>query len=80
MRSSRFLYSLAASLMAIFAILAVLSALAFITVRWPGDTGRYVKVALAGSITGFVASAAVAVLAAARNTYGGARVEREPDD
>ncbi len=79
MRSSRFLYSLATSLMAIFAVVAVLATLAFITVRWPGETGRYVKVALVGSISGFVASASVAVLAAARNTYRSG-VEREPDD
>jgi hypothetical protein len=44
-------------------------ALAFITVTWPEDTGRYVKVGLAGSVLAFLVCAVTAVFAAARDTY-----------
>ena len=55
--------------MLVFAVLGIVSMLAFITVRWPGDLGRYVMTAFVGSGFGFVFCAIMAVFAAARDTY-----------
>ncbi len=78
-RSGR-LHGIATSLMALFAVTTILITLAFIMVRWPGETGMYVKVGLVASIIGFLSSASVAVLAAARDTYFHERANREMDD
>jgi hypothetical protein len=60
--------------MALFAVVGLLAAIAFITVGWPGETGRYVIGVLAVAVLGFLLCAAFAVLAAARDTYA-----RSPD-
>jgi hypothetical protein len=45
--------------------------LAFVTIRWPGSSGRYLIAVLFGSVIVFVVSASTAVLTAARDTYAG---------
>ncbi len=62
--------------MGVSAIAAIVAGLAFLTVRWPGDTGRFVKVAFVGAVVALLGSASIAVLAAARDTYPG----RSPSD
>ncbi len=79
MRQSRRLHAVATTLMAVFAIIALFCALVFVTVRWPGETGRFVKVALVGAVIGFVASAWIAMLAAAGDTSGTSVDERREE-
>jgi hypothetical protein len=55
--------------MAVFAIVGFLAMFAFITVGWPGRSGRYVITVVFLAGVGFLASAAIAVFAAARDTY-----------
>jgi hypothetical protein len=62
-------HGLLVSSMSFFALLGIASMFAFITVTWPGDTGRYVTGIFVVSIIGFVTSASAAVFTAARNTY-----------
>ncbi len=69
MESFRRLHAAAIAGMAISALTGVSSMLLFITVRWPGESGRYVKVIFVASIVTFVSSASMAVLAAARDTH-----------
>jgi len=68
--------------MASFAIIGILATLAFITVWWPGTSGRRVIAVVVISLVGFMTSAAAAILAAARDTYPKARLSqrdrREP--
>jgi hypothetical protein len=45
--------------------------LAFVTIRWPGSSGRYLIAVLFASVIVFVVSASTAVLTAARDTYAG---------
>jgi type II secretory pathway pseudopilin PulG len=66
--------------MASFAIIGILATLAFITVGWPGTSGRRVIAVVVISIVGFMTSAAAAILAAARDTYPKRRLERDPGD
>lgn len=54
---------------ALFGILFLVSVIAFITVGWPDDTGRWVKTVIVGSIMGFIVSCVTAIFAAARDTY-----------
>ena len=61
------------SSMSFFALLGIGSMFAFITITWPGDTGRYVTGIFVLSIIGFVTSASAAVFTAARNTYAPSR-------
>jgi hypothetical protein len=61
--------------MAASAVLGILAALAFITVGWPGESGRYVIGVVVFSAMSFLICGAFAVLAAARDTYA-----RPPDD
>jgi hypothetical protein len=63
------LHRAAIAAMTICAIVGILSMLAFITVSWPDDTGRYVVGVFIGSGIGFLASASIAVFSAARETY-----------
>lgn len=63
------LHAIAMAGMAVFAIVGILATLAFITVGWPGDTGRRVIAVVVIAAVGFVASASAAILAAARDTY-----------
>jgi hypothetical protein len=55
--------------MAVFAVVGFLAMFAFITVGWPGNSGRYVIAVVFLSGVGFLASGAIAVFAAARDTY-----------
>jgi hypothetical protein len=55
--------------MALFALLGIFSTLAFVTVGWPDDLGRYVVAVIVFSVVGFMASALIAVFSAARDTY-----------
>lgn len=63
------LHALAIAGMAVFAIVGVFSMLAFITVTWPNETGRYVIAVFIGSGVGFMTCASLAVISAARATY-----------
>ena len=63
------LHAVAMAGMALFAVVGILATLAFITVGWPGDTGRRVIAVVVFSAFGFIASASAAILAAARDTY-----------
>ena len=55
--------------MAISALAGIVSMLAFITVTWPGNSGRWVIGAFIASGVGFLTSASIAVFSAARETY-----------
>jgi hypothetical protein len=59
-------------------IVAVLSMLAFVTVGWPGDSGRILVGIFLFSILVFLASAAAAVFTAARATHARPRSTRTP--
>ncbi len=63
------LHGLAISTMAISALTGIVALLAFVTVRWPGSTGRAVKFVFALATIAFLASAVAAVLAAARDIH-----------
>ena len=63
------LHGLAIAGMAVFALVGILSMLAFITVTWPNETGRYVIGVFIGSGVGFMTCASLAVFSAARDTY-----------
>jgi hypothetical protein len=63
------LHAISISGMATSALLGIASMLAFITIRWPTDTGRFVIALLIFSIVGFLASASIAVFSAAKDTY-----------
>jgi hypothetical protein len=55
--------------MAVSALVGVAAMLGFITIRWPGDSGRYVVVAIIASVIAFLGFASAAVFTAARDTY-----------
>ena len=55
--------------MVVFAIVGFFAMFAFVTVGWPGRSGRYVIAVVFLSGVGFLASAAIAIFAAARDTY-----------
>jgi hypothetical protein len=55
--------------MAICALAGIASMLVFITVTWPGNSGRYVVAAFIASGVGFLTSASIAVFSAARETF-----------
>lgn len=54
------------TLMAIFALVGIGAMFAFITVKWPEDTGRYVMGVFVLSVVGFISCASIAVFTAAR--------------
>jgi multisubunit Na+/H+ antiporter MnhB subunit len=62
-------HGLAITGMALFAIAGVITLVALITVNWTEEASRYLIVAFVGAGIGFLASASVAVLSAARDTY-----------
>jgi hypothetical protein len=63
------MHSIATAGMALSAVVGIVAMLAFITVGWPGRSGRYVvAVALVAALV-FVTCASIAVFAAARDTY-----------
>jgi hypothetical protein len=55
--------------MALSAVIGFVALFAFITIGWPGRTGRYVIAVVVFSVVAFMVSAATAVFAAARDTY-----------
>jgi hypothetical protein len=55
--------------MAVSALTGITSTLAFVTIRWPGSSGRYLIAVLFTSVIVFIVSASTAVLTAARDTY-----------
>jgi hypothetical protein len=65
----RGLHGLAIACTAGCALIAIFSFIAFVTVRWPGNTGRVVEGILLFSIAGLIGSMAASVLTAARATY-----------
>jgi hypothetical protein len=70
------LHRIAIGGMAAFALLGILAMLAFITVAWPGESGRYVIAVFIFCGVGFLACASTAVFSAARETYAGPRNEK----
>jgi hypothetical protein len=62
-------HGLAIAGMAICSLVGIAATLAFITVGWPGTTGRYVIAVIFLSVVGFFLCASMAVFAAARDTY-----------
>jgi hypothetical protein len=67
-------HGLATAGMALSAMVGILAMLAFITVGWPGRTGRYVIAVVVCAALIFLTCASIAVLAAARDSYA-----RPPD-
>ena len=63
------LHGLAIAGIAVSALAGITTTLAFVTIRWPGSTGRYLIAVLFTSVIVFVVSASTAVLTAARDTY-----------
>lgn|GEM_PF-5265439 len=53
-------------LMTAFAVIGICAMFAFITVKWPGETSRYVIAVFVFSVVGFISSASIAVFTAAR--------------
>jgi ABC-type amino acid transport system permease subunit len=65
----RSLHAFATTGVAVFAVTGLLAVLAFITVGWPGDTGRYLVAVFMGSIIGCFACASAALFTAMRGTH-----------
>lgn len=70
------LHRIAIGGMATFALVGILAMLAFITVAWPGGSGRYVIAVFISCGVGFLACASTAVFSAARETYAVPRDEK----
>ena len=66
--------------MSLCALVGIAATLAFITVSWPGETGRYVFAIVIAAGLGLMASASIALLSAARHTYVRRGDENEPKD
>jgi hypothetical protein len=71
------LHAVATAGMALCALIVILSGIAFLTIGWPGRTGRVVIAVGMGGVIGFLACVSAAVLTAARDTY--ARPSRRDD-
>lgn len=63
------LHGLAIAGMAVSALIGIAAMLAFITISWPPNTGRYLVFAFVAAGLGFLTCASTAVLTAARDTY-----------
>ena len=63
------LHGFAIAGMAVCALAGIGAVLAFMTISWPGTSGRYVVAIFVTSVVGFLASGSTAVLTAARDTY-----------
>ena len=55
--------------MAASALLGITTMIAFVTVGWPGATGRVVIGLFIAAVVTFMACASIAVFSAARDTY-----------
>jgi hypothetical protein len=73
-------HGLAIAGMALFSLVGIAATLAFITIGWPEDSGRYVIAVIFVSVVGFLLCAAMAVFAAARDTYAHPGKRRSPPD
>jgi hypothetical protein len=62
-------HGLAIAGMAICSLVGIAATLAFITVGWPGASGRFLIGVIFLSVVGFLLCASMAVFAAARDTY-----------
>jgi hypothetical protein len=65
------LHGVATAGMALCAVVAVVAGIAFLTVGWPGRSGRVVIAIMVGGVLGFLACGSAAVFVAARDTYAG---------
>ena len=63
------LHAVATAGMALCAVVVILSGIAFLTIGWPGQSGRVVIAVGMGGVIGFLACVSAAVLTAARDTY-----------
>jgi hypothetical protein len=73
------LLGIATALMAVFAVVGVAAILAFLTIGWPGRTGRYVIAIGVSAALGFLTCGAIAIVAAARDTYARTDGRRDKD-
>jgi hypothetical protein len=55
--------------MAVCLVVAIVAGSAFLTVGWPGRSGRVVVAVMMAGVLGFLACTSVAVLTAARDSY-----------
>lgn len=74
------IHGLAIAGMAICSLVGIATTLAFITVGWPGTTGRYLIAIIFLSVVGFFLCASMAVFAAARDTYARPAKRRKQGD
>lgn len=65
--------------MALSALIGTLALLAFITIRWPGEMGEYLKVVFVLSGAAFMVSSSMAVFFAMRDTHPNHPNQRGPD-
>jgi hypothetical protein len=65
--------------MALSALIGTLALLAFITIRWPGGMGEYLKVVFVLSGAAFMVSSSMAVFFAMRDTHPNHPNQRGPD-
>lgn len=68
-RRSAGLHGIATAGMALCAVVAIVSFSAWLTIGWPGRSGRVVIAIMVCGTIGFLSCASAAVLSAARNTY-----------
>jgi phosphate/sulfate permease len=66
--------------MVVSAIVGFLALLGFVTVRWPGDSGRIVMAIFLFSIVGFVVCGSASIFTAARDTYATYTPEESPGE
>lgn len=65
------LHAFATTGLAVFAVTGFLAMLAFVTVGWPGSTGRYLMAVVIGSAIGCFSCASAAMFTAVRCTHSG---------
>lgn len=63
------LHSAAVAFTAVSGVLALVTALAFVNIRWPGASRRVVIAVLLFAIVGFITGVSITILGAARDTY-----------
>jgi hypothetical protein len=63
------LHGFATAGMALCAVVAIVAGLAFLTIGWPGRSGRIVIAIGVGAVLGFLTCMSAAVFTAARDTY-----------
>jgi hypothetical protein len=73
-------HGLATAGMALCAVVGIVATLLFITIRWPGESGRFVVATVVLAGLGFFLCASIAIFAAARDTYARSPRGRDPED